>query len=83
MTAERSIGSLAHEHFLFCALLQVDRPDVEGPWVALIARSQGMHEDCTFDVKVRHVQSAGAAAAIVYDDTYEVGHGYSLALKLS
>ncbi|KAG7673845.1 putative Receptor homology region, transmembrane domain- and RING domain-containing protein 1 [Nannochloris sp. 'desiccata'] len=41
------------------------------PWIALISRSQGESDDCTFDVKVRNAETAGAAAAIVYDDIYE------------
>uniref|UniRef100_A0A061R0T1 RING-type E3 ubiquitin transferase n=1 Tax=Tetraselmis sp. GSL018 TaxID=582737 RepID=A0A061R0T1_9CHLO len=44
---------------------------VSQPWIALISRSQGHQENCTFDVKVRNAQRAGAIAAIVYDDVYE------------
>lgn len=41
-------------------------------WVALIARAQRPHPtNCTFDIKVRNAERAGAAAAIVYDDAYE------------
>eukprot|EP00879_Flechtneria_rotunda_P003265 GHRR01003490.1.p1 GENE.GHRR01003490.1~~GHRR01003490.1.p1 ORF type:complete len:766 (+),score=335.12 GHRR01003490.1:402-2699(+) len=41
-------------------------------WIALISRSQQQHpSNCTFDVKVRHAELAGASAAIVYDDVYE------------
>lgn len=42
-------------------------------WIALIARQQQFHTapNCTFDIKVRHAQEAGAVAAIVYDDEYE------------
>ncbi|KIZ01893.1 hypothetical protein MNEG_6073 [Monoraphidium neglectum] len=41
-------------------------------WVALIARAQRPHPtNCTFDVKVRNAERAGAAAAIVFDDAYE------------
>jgi E3 ubiquitin-protein ligase RNF13 len=49
---------------------RLERPDVEGPWVALLARSQGQ-QDCTFDVKVSRAEAAGAAAAIVWDDVIE------------
>jgi E3 ubiquitin-protein ligase RNF13 len=45
--------------------------ELSQPWVALISRSQGESDDCTFDVKVRNAENAGAAAAIVYDDIYE------------
>ena len=41
------------------------------PWVALLARTQGRDDDCTFDIKVRHAEEAGAAAAIIFDDIYE------------
>jgi len=41
-------------------------------WVALIARAQRPHPtNCTFDVKVRNAERAGASAAIVFDDAYE------------
>uniref|UniRef100_A0A383VCG0 RING-type E3 ubiquitin transferase n=1 Tax=Tetradesmus obliquus TaxID=3088 RepID=A0A383VCG0_TETOB len=46
--------------------------DTSQTWVALISRSQQLHPtNCTFDVKVRYAEAAGAAAAIVYDDVYE------------
>mmetsp|Transcript_22868 Transcript_22868/g.58293 ORF Transcript_22868/g.58293 Transcript_22868/m.58293 type:complete len:660 (-) Transcript_22868:571-2550(-) len=46
------------------------------PWVALIARHQPPLGptptlNCTFDVKVRFAEAAGAVAAIVYDDVPE------------
>eukprot|EP00775_Hariotina_reticulata_P009675 gene9675-9833_t len=45
---------------------------IDETWVALISRAQQLHPtNCTFDVKVRNAELAGAAAAIVYDDTYE------------
>lgn len=40
-------------------------------WVALIARSQDAPAGCTFDVKVKHAEKAGARAAIVFDDVRE------------
>ncbi|GBF89625.1 hypothetical protein Rsub_02343 [Raphidocelis subcapitata] len=41
-------------------------------WVALIARAQRPHpSNCTFDVKVRNAERAGASAAIVFDDAFE------------
>eukprot|EP00890_Picochlorum_soloecismus_P001878 jgi/Picsp_1/2691/NSC_00921-R1_protein len=43
------------------------------PWIALIARSRHDKKSsrCTFDVKVRNAEEAGAVAALVYDDLYE------------
>jgi len=43
------------------------------PWIALIARSRHDKKSsrCTFDVKVRNAEKAGAVAALVYDDLYE------------
>lgn len=52
-----------------CSPLEV--PLVDGPWIALISRSQRMQANCTFDAKVKFAQRAGAVAAIIYDDTYE------------
>mmetsp|Transcript_28984 Transcript_28984/g.63944 ORF Transcript_28984/g.63944 Transcript_28984/m.63944 type:complete len:201 (+) Transcript_28984:222-824(+) len=46
--------------------------DFDNTWIALISRQQQLRSmNCTFDIKVRHAQEAGAAAAIVYDDVYE------------
>ncbi|KAF5842769.1 hypothetical protein DUNSADRAFT_5141 [Dunaliella salina] len=46
--------------------------DTKQPWVALISREQRHKSiECTFDLKVRHAEQAGAQAAIVYDDLYE------------
>lgn len=42
------------------------------PWIVVISRAQDKSRlNCTFDVKVRNAQNAGAIAAIVYDDIYE------------
>ncbi|KAL6784548.1 hypothetical protein ACKKBF_B02240 [Auxenochlorella protothecoides x Auxenochlorella symbiontica] len=38
-------------------------------WVALIKRTQGLVETCTFDRKVAHAEAAGASAAIVHDQS--------------
>lgn len=46
------------------------KPHAE-PWIALIVRSQREHTNCTFSLKARNAEQAGALAAIVYDDTYE------------
>lgn len=55
-----------------CSPLRAPARRYDEPWVALISRSQHAHPtNCTFDVKVRHAEAAGAAAAIVYDDVYE------------
>ncbi|KAK9809940.1 hypothetical protein WJX72_002135 [[Myrmecia] bisecta] len=53
-----------------CTKLEVPVTDSK-PWIALIVRSQRVHTNCTFDFKVRHAETAGASAAIVYDDVYE------------
>ena len=49
--------------------------DIESdlPWIALIARSRHDKKSsrCTFDMKVRNAEEAGAIAALVYDDLYE------------
>lgn len=44
-------------------------PDQE--WVALIVRSEAQQTNCSFDVKVKNAEDAGASAAIIYDDKYE------------
>jgi E3 ubiquitin-protein ligase RNF13 len=43
------------------------------PWIALISRSRHDKKSsrCTFDIKVRNAEEAGAVAALVYDDLYE------------
>ena len=46
-----------------------DMPNL--PWIALISRSHGSRHRCTFDVKVKHAEKQGAAAAVIYDDVYE------------
>lgn len=53
-----------------CTKLQVPVTPVVS-WIALIQRSQERDAQCTFDVKVRNAQQAGAIAAIIYDDTFE------------
>lgn len=48
-----------------------DLPSGDARWIALIARSHARSDECTFDVKVRHAEAAGAVAAVVYDDMFE------------
>lgn len=54
-----------------CSPLEVPDYALGNSWIALISRSQGRHDDCTFDVKVRFADQAGAVAAIIHDDVDE------------
>lgn len=39
-----------------CSPLQVPDYALDSQWIALISRSQGRQDDCTFDVKVRLIR---------------------------
>lgn len=51
-----------------CAPLRTPKAVAGQKWIALLSRNHRPDLNCTFDVKVRNAEVAGAVAAIVYDN---------------
>jgi len=57
-----------------CSALDVpDHLDEGQPWIALLARTQGKYDECTFDVKVRHAENNSQVPQFLLSALFKCG----------